>query len=167
MYRQPGQEDFLFYMLLCNIIGGLVDCLTVIPLAVIIMLCMLQDRRRPLWPVWALLAPLAVGVAACVVCGDYSPMNIVRAYFLLLVIGLIIYMVRHTRLQAADGPEYLRLDARDSLKGCLKCVNGCLKTISDFQNLQKLFQNQQNLHQGVFRGYELWKKLPIFVGRKL
>ena len=84
-------------MLLCYIIGGLVDCLTVIPLAVVIMLCMLQDRRRPLWPVWALLAPLAVGVAACVVCGDYYLMNIVRAYFLLLVIGLIIYMVREVR----------------------------------------------------------------------
>lgn len=33
---------------LCMLIGGLLDCLLTIPLALVVMLCMLQDRRRPL-----------------------------------------------------------------------------------------------------------------------
>ena len=38
-------------ILLCNSIGALLDCMTVFPLAIIVMPFMLQDRRRPLWPV--------------------------------------------------------------------------------------------------------------------
>ena len=36
---------------LANLVGGLIDCLTFFPLAIIVLFCMLQDRRRPLWPV--------------------------------------------------------------------------------------------------------------------
>ena len=31
------------------------------------MLSMLQDRHRPLWPVWVAAAPLTAGVVACIV----------------------------------------------------------------------------------------------------
>mgnify|MGYP006992083712 FL=1 len=40
------------------LIGGLLDCLLTIPVAIVVLLCMLQDRRRPLWPVWAALWPV-------------------------------------------------------------------------------------------------------------
>ena len=42
------------------LIGGLLDCLLTIPVALIVMLCMLQDRRRPLWPVWLAMVPLVI-----------------------------------------------------------------------------------------------------------
>ena len=37
-------------VMLGSLIAGWLDCMTVIPLMIIILLTMLQDRRRPLWP---------------------------------------------------------------------------------------------------------------------
>jgi len=48
---------------LIYLVGGLLDTMTVIPLAIVILLVMLQDRRRPLWPIGVLVAPL-VGAGA-------------------------------------------------------------------------------------------------------
>lgn len=45
---------------MCYIIGGLLDFLTVIPLAIIVLLAMLQDYKRPLWPVALAVAPLVL-----------------------------------------------------------------------------------------------------------
>ena len=39
------------------LIGGLLDYLLTLPVVLIVMLCMLQDRRRPLWPVWLAMVP--------------------------------------------------------------------------------------------------------------
>ena len=79
------------------LIAGLLDCMTVIPLTIIILLVMLQDRRRPLWPVCAMVIPLIVGRAWCVVnrSEDLNPM--LFAYFTLMSIALVIYIIRATR----------------------------------------------------------------------
>ena len=81
-------------IVLHDLVGGLLDYLTVIPLSIVIMFCMLQDRRRPLWPAWAMVAPLVVGVAVCVATRSYVALPMVLAYLLLLGIGLIVYMIR-------------------------------------------------------------------------
>ena len=78
-------------------IGGLLDCLVVIPLALVVMLCMLQDRRRPLWPVAVMMAPLAVGMVACIVSRSDTLLPWLRGYFLLLTVGFTVYMVRAVR----------------------------------------------------------------------
>ena len=54
-------------ILLSMLVGGLLDCLLVIPLAIIILFCMLQDRQRPLWPVAVITAPLVVGMVVGIV----------------------------------------------------------------------------------------------------
>ena len=84
-------------VMLCMLIGALLDCLVVIPLAIVVMLCMLQDRRRPLWPVGVMISPLVVGVLVCVVTRSYTPVPWLRLYFLPLGIGLTVYMVREVR----------------------------------------------------------------------
>ena len=158
MYKQPGQEEFLFYMLyttaavlsliaccyllfrranaiapdvmpparlrrwtaaffgamtlshmwympgvfltsdndiiLHDLVGGLLDSMTFVPLSIVVMFCMLQDRRRPLWPAWVMAAPLVVGMSVCIVKQSYDPLPMVLGYLLLLGIGLFIYMVR-------------------------------------------------------------------------
>ena len=71
--------------------------MTVMPLPVVIMLVMLQDRRRPLWPVAALVAPLVVGLAWSAVSRSDDLRLVIYGYFLLLCIGLIIFMVRATK----------------------------------------------------------------------
>ena len=84
-------------ILLCNSIGALLDCMIVYPLVIVVLLCILQDRRRPLWPVAVMVAPLVVGIAVCIANQNDTLLPILRIYILLLGIGLIIYMVREVR----------------------------------------------------------------------
>ena len=79
------------------LIGGLLDCLLTIPVALVVMLCMLQDRRRPLWPMWAAMAPLVILMAWSVVTRSYALMPWLQSYFLLASIGFMIYMVFEVR----------------------------------------------------------------------
>ena len=81
----------------CMLIGGLLDCLLTIPVALVVMLCMLQDKRRPLWPVWAVVAPLVILMAWSVVTRSYALMPWLQSYFLLASIGFVIYMVFEVR----------------------------------------------------------------------
>ncbi|MBQ3579472.1 MAG: helix-turn-helix transcriptional regulator, partial [Bacteroidales bacterium] len=58
---------------------------------------MLQDRRRPLWPIAVMFAPIAVGNAFNFITRSYAFLPIAYIYFLLMCMGLIIYMVREVR----------------------------------------------------------------------
>ena len=84
-------------IMLHDLVGGLLDSITVIPLSIVVMFCMLQDRKRPLWPAWAIVAPLFAGMAVCIAQLSYEPLPIIHTYLLLLGIGLLIYMVRAIR----------------------------------------------------------------------
>ena len=80
-----------------ELIGGMLDNLTVFPLSIAILLVMLQDRRRPLWPICVLTAPIALVMAVCIVKHSSALYPIIYAYVVLLTFGLIIYMVREVR----------------------------------------------------------------------
>ena len=79
------------------LIGALLDCILTIPLALGVMLCMLQDRRRPLWPIGAMVAPLVVGMVVCIVTRSDALLPWVRGYFLLTFIGFTVYLVGAVR----------------------------------------------------------------------
>ena len=84
-------------ILMTDLIGGLFDVMTLFPLAIIVLFNMLQDRRRPLWPVAVMMAPLVtVGIFAAILC-SYALQPVACTYFLLMCIGLTIYMVREVR----------------------------------------------------------------------
>ena len=70
-----------------ELIGGMLDNLTVFPLSIAILLVMLQDRRRPLWPIWVLTAPIALGMAVCIVKHSSALYPIIYAYLVLLTFG--------------------------------------------------------------------------------
>lgn len=74
-------------------IGGLLDSMTLFPLAIIVSLAMLQDRRRGLWPIVLLTVPLVAGMAVSAVRGSNDILPIIYAYLLLASIGFIFYMV--------------------------------------------------------------------------
>lgn len=80
-----------------DLIGGVIDGMSFFPLAIIVLLTMLQDRRRPLWPVFLMMTPLVVGNAWCLATHSYALLPMVDVYLLLMCIGIIIYMVRATR----------------------------------------------------------------------
>ena len=84
-------------VMLGYLIAGWLDCMTVIPLMIIILLTMLQDRRRPLWPVCVIMAPLVVGLAWYIVSRSDDFLLVLFVYFLLMWLGVIIYMVRAIR----------------------------------------------------------------------
>ena len=81
-------------VMLCMLIGALLDCMLVVPLAIIILLCMLQDRKRPLWPAFAAVAPLVILMVVSIVNHNNALLPWLNGYLLLLGIGLTIYMVR-------------------------------------------------------------------------
>jgi len=78
-------------------VAGLLDSMTFFPSAIIVLIAMLQDRNRPLWPVAVMVAPLAVALALNIATHNEALLIIAYAYFLLLTIGLAIYMVRALR----------------------------------------------------------------------
>ena len=84
-------------IVMTDLVGGLLDSMTFFPLAIIVLFAMLQDRRRPLWPVAVMMAPLVIVGIFTVVTRSYVPQSIVYAYCLLMSIGLIIDMVREVR----------------------------------------------------------------------
>ena len=55
-----------------DLLGGLLDSMTIFPLAIIVLLTMLQDRKRPLWPVIVMMAPLIIGAAFSVATLSYA-----------------------------------------------------------------------------------------------
>lgn len=84
-------------IMLCNTIGGTLDFMTLFPFAIVVLLSMLQDRRRPLWPVFVMFMPIVVGLVICCVNRSDALLPVLFAYYLLLCIGLIVYMVREVR----------------------------------------------------------------------
>jgi AraC-like DNA-binding protein len=80
-----------------DLIGGVLDTLTFFPLAIVVLFVMLQDRRRPLWPIAAIMAPLVVGGVAYFAIRSHDIILVMYAYFLLMCIALTIYMVRSLR----------------------------------------------------------------------
>ena len=77
--------------------GALFDFMTVFPLAIAILFTMLQDRRRPLWPIAVMMAPIVVGMAVCIATRSDAIFPALYAYYLLLIIAIFMYMVRATR----------------------------------------------------------------------
>ena len=79
------------------LVGAMLDFMTLIPCAIVLLLVLLQDRRRPLWPVGVMVAPVIIGLAVSLVYNHFDILPQFYGYHLLLAIGLIIYMVRATR----------------------------------------------------------------------
>ena len=89
-----SSEDIMMLYFVC----ALLDFLTIFPLAIAVLFTMLQDRRRPLWPIVVMMAPIVVGMAVCTATRSDTVPMVLYVYYLLLIVGLIVYMVRATRL---------------------------------------------------------------------
>lgn len=84
-------------ILMTDLIGGVLDSITVFPISIVILFAMLQDHQRPLWPIAVMTAPISLGMAACVATRSDALYPVIYAYVLLMSIGLITYLVRATR----------------------------------------------------------------------
>ena len=84
-------------IIMIDLAGGLLDSMSIFPLVIIVMINMLQDRRRPLWPIALMIAPFVIGGVFSVATLSYALIPMLYVYLLLLSVCLIIYMVRATR----------------------------------------------------------------------
>lgn len=84
-------------ILRCNLIGATLDFMTLVPLGIIVLVSMLQDHRRPLWPVCVAIAPLVIITTLCAATCSITLLPILYTYYLLFGIGFILYMVREVR----------------------------------------------------------------------
>ncbi len=84
-------------VMLSYLVGSLLDCMTVGPLAIIILFVMIQDRRRPLWPAAVMVFPAVIGIGLAIASRNDDFLLILYAYVILLFIGLVVYMVREVR----------------------------------------------------------------------
>ena len=80
-----------------SIVCGL-DMLMLFPTIAGILMSMLQDRHRPVWPVLVALVPALVLVALCIVRGDevlYLPLSIYAIALYALIILFMVFAVRN------------------------------------------------------------------------
>ena len=83
--------------MLSYLVGGMLDCMTIGPVAIILLLVMLQDRRRPLWPVAVVFVPGVAIMAWSVVTRSFDFLPALYVWFVSLVAGMTVYMVRALR----------------------------------------------------------------------
>lgn len=77
-----------------NAINIMLDSMTLVPLMMTVLFRMLQDRRRPLWPIKVSLIPIAV-ITIYLGIIERNPIyeDYLRAYLLIIATTFIIYMV--------------------------------------------------------------------------
>ena len=80
-----------------NIVAISLDRLTFVPLMMCVLIRMLQDRRRPLWPVAVAMLPLFIIAVLSLVTRDESFEWYIEIYSAVLAVVFIIYYVRAMR----------------------------------------------------------------------
>ena len=131
-------------MMLGSLIAGLLDCMMVIPLTIVVLLVMLQDRRRPLWPVAVMVAPLVVGNAFCVATRSdvLLPVDLeqkeVWQGFVVLAIFFLVYAI-----YSLDAGELIYEFALEVINIVLICyLLWRVETLSDLSISQSLAVNE-------------------------
>ena len=79
-----------------SVIYGLLvalDCMALPPVFVGTLLTMLQDRRRPLWPIFVVMTPCAVMAVLQIALPSIDLTTPNKVYGLILIVAFIIYMV--------------------------------------------------------------------------
>ena len=146
-------------IMLSFLIGELLDCMLTIPLTLIVMLCMLQDRQRPLWPVGVMVAPLAVGLVVCAVTRSNVLFPWLYGYFLLMAVGFTIYMVRALRRYGRWlRDNYADLEHKEVWQSLVVLALMLLLFVFyTFLGNVTLFLYAYQLFDIVFLGYLLWR----------
>ena len=80
-----------------NIVAITLDRLTFVPLMMCVLLRMLQDRRRSVWPVWAAVAPVAVLAVACIALRSDVFEPAVEMYMAVVSLAFVVWYVQAVR----------------------------------------------------------------------
>ena len=80
-----------------HIISSILDCALLVPVMLSMPLTMLQDRRRPLWPLFVAVIPVVIALVTCLFKYDYTVMVFVRFYLFALLTAYFFYMLSALR----------------------------------------------------------------------
>ena len=108
-------------------VAASLDCLMVVPTLIAVMVVMLQDRRRPLWPIAVIQVSVVAFFAVCIPQRSNTIVPLIQYYFLFLGVGFIIYMVlalRQYRLWLCD--NYADLEHKEIRYSIMALVVGLL-----------------------------------------
>ena len=75
------------------LMGASLDFVFVFPLAFFVIISMLQDRRRPLWPVVLLVMPVVMALVWCGVSGSDALVPVIYGYVMAMGLAFIISMI--------------------------------------------------------------------------
>ena len=87
-YFYQGDRLFATYL-----VADMLDGMTIVPTAIGILLVMLQDRRRPVWPAFAAMLPIEAILVVGIVRQSLHFIPMVCASLLLVIFCYLIYMV--------------------------------------------------------------------------
>ena len=79
------------------LIGATLDFMFVFPLAFFVIISMLQDHRRALWPAVLLVMPVVMALVWCCVSRSYALVPVIYGYVMAIGLAFIISMVRALR----------------------------------------------------------------------
>ena len=77
-----------------NVIAVLLDHVTLVPLAMAMLLCMLQDRQRRLWPWFLAQVPVVVIAVVGIDRHDEGVLDVMSYWQTVLMVGFMLYYVR-------------------------------------------------------------------------
>ena len=92
IYYAPHDDDIFYRILICSVL----DVVTCMPAILCTMLVMLQDRRRPLWPVAVIVAFSLAGLLIIYILGQRISLTSFFL-FIILLLCITITMVRSVR----------------------------------------------------------------------
>ena len=93
----PGRNFFTDDHFVRNTIAITLDHLTFVPLMMCVLIRILQDRRRPLWPLIPLFAPIAVVAVVCLLTHNRIFESVIECYTAFVAFIFLIYYVRAVR----------------------------------------------------------------------
>ena len=92
-----GTQFLVDDQLVRDIIATSLDYLTFVPLMMCVLVRMLQDRHRPLWPLIPLFLPIAVVAVVCIETRNETFLTVVDYYMVILAVTFFIYYVWSVR----------------------------------------------------------------------
>ena len=146
-------------IMMTDLIGGLLDSVLAVPLVICVMLNILQDRRRPLWPIPLMIAPFVVGEVYSIATLSYAVIPMLYVYLLLLSICIAIYMFRATRQYGRWlRDNYADLEHKEVWQSLVVLALMLLLFVFyTFLGNVTLFLYAYQLFDIVFLGYLLWR----------
>ena len=141
-----------------NAVAIMLDSVTLMPSMMAMLLRMLQDRKRPLWPIGLSMIPVVAVVIVCIFihCGALEP--ILQAYLLALAVIFVIYYIRAVRQYGRWlRDNYADLERKEVWKSLVTITCILLMFVAYKVNGGMLMEYVTQINTIIIIGFLLWR----------